>query len=181
MGKETRRHAGPWRTCGRFLLRNLPLVVGLGALAFSIYQGSLDRQTARFSVRPVVQLSYVALPASQLPAAGLFIANDGVGIAFIDDIAVTYASSGLDGSSRPLEVLAQDLRSRYPDFPPVVYATQVAQAIPPNTEKCLFGVSVADATPQNVEALRAFLSGLKVVVHYHSVYNESFETGSTLE
>jgi hypothetical protein len=57
----------------------------------------------------------------------------------------------------------------------------VAQAIPPNTEKCLFGVSVADATSQNVEALRAFLSGLRVVAHYHSVYNESFETGSALE
>jgi hypothetical protein len=156
-------------------------VVGLGALAFSIYQGSLDRQTARFSVRPVVQLSYVALPASQLPAAGFYIANDGVGVAFIDDIVVTHTTNGLDESSRPLEVLAQDLRSRYPDFPPVAYATQIAQAIPPNTEKCLFGIGVADATSQNVLALRAFLSGLTVVVHYHSVYNERFETRSTLE
>jgi len=158
----------------------VPIAISLVALLFSIQQGCLNRQVARFSVRPILQVSFVAAPDSGLSHVGLYVSNDGAGVALVDAVTVSSRDE-LPGQSGAFEALAGLLRARHPDFPPILYLAQIAGAIPPGTQKCLLGAARSDASIEQIAILRDFVSGLRVRIQYHSLYDERFETQSDLD
>jgi len=158
----------------------VPIVISLVALSFTIQQGCLNRQVARFSVRPILQVSFVAAPDSGLSHVGLYISNDGAGVALLDAVTV-LSQDELTGQTGAFETLANLLRARNPDFPPILYIAEIAGAIRPGAQKCLLGVAGSDASVEHVATLRNLVSGLSPRIQYHSLYNERFETQSDLD
>lgn len=160
---------------------NAVIIIALAALVFTILQGMRQRTYARLSVRPILQINRHFAEMPGISHFGIFLNNQGVGIAIIDELNISITGVKLkentvsdEGSI--LARIAGTIRADYPDFPLIYYYAFLASgsALAPNTELALFTVKASLLTPALNLVLQNYISRMAIHIEYSSLYNEHF-------
>ena len=153
------------------------------ALAVSVWTVYENRKHNRLSVRPVLVFEKCYAPGASRPYLGLYLKNDGAGIAtnldlqFILQIPMleNLSQVELDEAGRevgPLYALVRVIESLYPESPPMVRMDELSPVLPAGEARCLLGIIEYDKTW--VETCEAVLEHMQITVTYQSVYQEQF-------
>jgi hypothetical protein len=150
--------------------------VSVVVLILSIWEGVEARRHNRLSVRPIIQFERIWLPHEPWPQVGIYIANHGTGVAFLESLTVY-----IDGEPRPsgdsggfAEAARMLILADHPDFP-IKFVTSMREAIPPEDVILLFGIDDEDYTEERAIILRDALSRISVHAKYQSIYNDPYE------
>lgn len=153
------------------------LFVSAAALALGIWGGVEARRHNRLSVRPIIQFERIWLPHEPWPQVGIYIANHGTGVAFVESVTVQ-----VDGEPVPsgdsggfAEAARMLILADHPDFP-IKFVTSMREAVPPEDVILLFGIDDEDYTEERTAILRDALSRISMHVEYQSIYGDSYES-----
>jgi len=155
------------------------IIIALTALVFTIFQGMQQRQHNRLSVRPILQIGRYLVQTPSRSQLGVFLKNEGAGIAIIDKLNVRLVGvkkniiPGLGGRSM-LEAIARAIHTEHPGFPLITCYASIARALAPNTEMALFTVDASLLTSDWQPVWQDYVSRMAMHIEYKSLYNEPF-------
>ena len=161
------------------------IVVSIIALIISGRQLQVQRTHNRLCVRPIVQFEKILSLDPTREFAGLYLRNDGAGIAILDLMDISFGgvvmhASTVETVSRVLEnegpfsAMAAVLRLQSPDFPSVFFRSSVASALRPGESVCLLGIRMEDWKDEYGDLMIDLFSQMPMSIHYRSLYEEEF-------
>jgi len=158
---------------------NPAIIIALAALVFTIFQAMEQRTYARLSVKPILQVSRYFTEMPGRSHFGLFLRNEGAGIALIDRLNITLvgkkAKKNIVSDQRSiLTVISDAIHAEHPDFPRIDRYISISRALASNTELPLFAVKASLLTPDSTSVLRDYVSRMVIHIEYSSLYNEPF-------
>lgn len=161
--------------------------IAVTALVFSILQGVQQRTHDRLSVRPILQIGRYLTPDPSRGHVGLYLTNDGVGVALMQQAHLEIHAKGITtelhaaikqrwDDSGAMAALNTLWTGKHPDFPNAKIREEVASALRAGESIYLFGIPTELHTPEIEKALYKLLNGISLTITYESIYGETFET-----
>ncbi len=148
-------------------------IIALCALFLTIYQARLTRRHNRLSVRPLLT-SYTGEVSSSNAQITFSLTNSGLGPALIDAFEVTLDGAPVNiRATEQLNGTLAQLLGRPPKSFSVGHLGPSSTLRKDETRE-LFNIQFPVLTPAEFEALSGRLNRIRLVVKYHSLYNEPY-------
>lgn len=155
------------------------MLIGVCALAISIWQGIETRNNNKLAVTPKLTILCNFLPSGEY--SGICIRNKGIGPAIIKNIQYIYEDQHY--STENLHVLFQKITSeKFPDsnlWNLCVFVIDSETFISPNEEVKIIWLNEEDRNRENISELNRLLENVTLKIEYSSLYNQVYFLNTT--
>jgi hypothetical protein len=183
-----------WSRFVRWLANNATWLIALAALVvaistawFQVSNWRMQQKHVRLSVRPILQIGRYLTPDPSRSHVGLYLTNDGVGVALIQQLHVEIHAKGITTELQaaieqrrddfgPMAALNTLWTGKHPDFPNAKIKVSLAPALRAGESIYLFGIPTELYTLEIEKALYELLNEISLTITYESIYGETFET-----
>jgi hypothetical protein len=149
------------------------LVVSVFSLVLDVHQGDALEEQRRVTGMPILMLDTILAPTEGYEGIGVYLRNEGNGVARILTGAASYGSVSLEDDNGPFAGMANVIRAGSGSlFTHIHYAGPVlGWALQAGGRQLLLGIDVSDYTPERGAALEPFIRGMMIRFEYKSLYD----------
>ena len=175
-----------------WIIALVAVLVAISTACFQVSNWRMQQKHYRLSVRPIIQIGRYLTPDPSHGCVGLYLTNDGVGVALIQqghwEIHAKGITTELQAAIKqiqddfgPMAALNAVWTGKHPDFPNAKIKVSLAPALRAGESICLFGIPTELHTPEIEKALYELLNEISLTITYESIYGEIFETSLVRE